>query len=369
VLEIMVPDEIIMGEEQEIKATVRNNGAYDSTAPVEVLISVDEGYVYAESVAIANGQSKEIVCEWIPKRAEIEQITASIDADATLGERDSDNNKMVKTVEVKEPKPQAEEPSLKNKMQTAAEELLASGILPENIEDTKAAIRALIEKLKTSYSTGNQTSLMQLFSSQFPNYSQLLHALQNDVHFFRNMRLNYRIETLTVTPDESAAVAKVYWDVRFMLTNGRTYTKSSRITMHFTKPAGEWKIAAMPNNQIFGASLLSFVDLQMLLSGLNVTLMGSNIQVTGILVKNSGNALVKNFRVRFVYRRSSGQQYTAYATVGAIRPRSQTFITATIPATLFIIGPGDTLRIELDPDNTIAEFKVNNNVQTQSFPF
>lgn len=197
----------------------------------------------------------------------------------------------------------------------------------------------------------------------------MIHAFQDDFLFFRNMNLNYRIDALNVAPDESSAIAKVYWEISFMMRSGKFYRKTTHMSMRFVKEGNEWKIDGLVGNKIFGASLLSSVDLSLLLSGLNVGVAGTNISVTGVVVRNKGNALAQNFRVRLIYRRSTGQRYTAYTTISALRAGSQTSISCTIPATLFIPGAGDTLKIELDPDNNIPEIKVNDNIQTERFPF
>ncbi len=347
--EMRLPTPIQSGQEVKFYVQLHNKTPRRSV-DVELILTADDGYYESQVVTIRPESVIGLDGHWTPKeggsftvKAEVRGVT--------------ENNTITSE-------------STRSTAAVVFPAMPGEGLsgLPD-----KAAIQqeisSLLDDLKTSYSTGNQATLAELVSKRFPNYAQFIHSLQEDVFSFRNASLFYRINSLDVASDLSSAVSSVHWEVQFMLPTGKVYRKTAEISMRFVKEGESWTIDGLANNTIFGASLLSSVDLDLLLSGLDVAASGVNVTVTGVVVQNKGNDLAQNFRVGYTYRRSGGQTYTGYSTVSVLRAGGQTTLTFTFSGVAFVPAPGDTLRIEVDPDHNIPELKTSDNINTERFPF
>lgn len=357
-------EEVVVGKETELKVVVKNNGPKPSDDSTVLVIEGDDGFLNEQNIKIDVDESKEFSYKWTPEKPGAVQF--EIKVVSQIEDENPGDEDVLETVDVLTP-------DLRILYEEELDKIL-SGVwddfqMPQDVDGAIALIRDLIEKIKRDYSTGNLNSLMQEFSNQFPDYMRLINALQNDFQYFRNFNIDYRIDSIDLSEDEQTAFADVLWKVRLMLPSGKFYYKEQNIGMRFKLIGDNWQVDGMTDNKVFGASLLSMLDLKLNLSGINVTVAGTNIVVSGIRVLNNGSARSEGFRVAVRYRRSGGTSYTAYTTVPAIRAGSSTYVSITIPAVFFIPSAGDSLSVELDPDKTLLEINTTNNTGTENFPF
>ncbi|MDT8287227.1 MAG: hypothetical protein RQ748_08975 [Elusimicrobiales bacterium] len=379
------------GVKLALKLTARNAGPADTAGPAKLTVTDDEGRSEEKELELKSGESKEVVFDWVSARTagaiqfEAELKTAAEDPD-------EDNNFSAKTVEL-----QTEETArmlkeldslvkgIKGLTAKDIKELWgvlesevsdffdgAEGSLPRSgdLDTIRQALTGLLERLKTNYERKNKPELAGLFSRQFPDAVKLMQGIQDDNTFLRNPSLFYRIDSLTAAPDKKSAIASVHWKTKFMLPSGRFYSKTADTNMKFAQEDGEWRVAAMTNNKVFGASVFSMADLKILISALSVTPVGGNMNVSGLLLKNLGNEGASGFRVKLTYTRSGGPTYTSYASVSSLAAGSSfSGLTFTIPSVFFVPAAGDSIRLEADPDRNVPELKLNDNVLTRTYPF
>lgn len=230
-------------------------------------------------------------------------------------------------------------------------------------------IKNTLKQLQKAYETGNKNAFLSFFSPSFPEYIKLIRAIQQDFYFYRNIDLFFRIDNITFSSDFNSAIVNVYWQKRFMLPTGTNYRDTANMVIRFIKKDGKWLIANMQGNTIFGSTLFATVDLQLILSNLSAQLQGLNLVISGITIKNKGTQDAKNFEVRITYKSAGGTTLQVTKTISFLRAGSQTTLSHTFSGVTFIPGVGDTLKVEIDPNKKLPELNMNNNVQTENFPF
>lgn len=225
------------------------------------------------------------------------------------------------------------------------------------------AISNLLERMDQTYAQENLERFIFCFSeSRYPNYTKFKEAIARDFQYFRNIRTFKRIENYNISSDEKEAFYSVLWKTKY--TDIRDNSKSSRsavISMYLINEDGLWKVASLKNNNVFGTTLLSDIDLT--LSSSDISSSGGAAPTITATVHNNGEEEARNIKVRFSYKPTGGS-YTAFAerTIASISRKGSSSTSATLSG----VAQGNyTIKVDIDPDNTIAERNETNNSATR----
>ncbi len=361
-------EKIYEGRETKIMVTVKNNGPKDTDGSTRLIVKSDDGYKKAMRIDLPVNKIRSFVYKWTPKKSGPVQMDIEIVSE--LGDLNPGDNSKLITIDVK---PDKSHISAYNAWLNRWRRLFNSLGITDNVkadfEGLNRSIVGVLDKLRNSYIMGDKSRILGLFSREFPDYLNFVHAIQEDIMFFHNISMFYRIDSISFSPEKNKAMANVFWKIQFMMNEGRIYRKSANIRMKFVKDGQNWRIAGMVNNNIFGQSLLSYIDLYPILSSLNVYASGADVILSGINIGNKGNEVARNFNVSYTYRRATGQVYTGSSLVSALRPNSMARLNFKIKSAAFIPGIGDTLTIAVDPTKSLPEINRSNNKISKKFPF
>lgn len=226
------------------------------------------------------------------------------------------------------------------------------------------AISDLLKKIKEAYEEENWEKFMDCFSeSRYPNYTKFKEAIIRDFQYFRNIRMFSRIDRYSISEDQKSAFYDVLWKSKYTdIRDNVKYSRSSLINMYLVKEQGLWKVASIKNNALFGTILLAEIDLTLSSQDISLSYSPQQIPIITATIHNSGDEEARNVKVRFYYRPTGGS-YTSFAetTITRISPRGSTSTSAT-----FTQPSGNyTIKVVIDPDNTIVEKNEINNSATR----
>jgi hypothetical protein len=245
----------------------------------------------------------------------------------------------------------------KGNMQTLGDlKILYTKFKPEE------AIFSLLKKIKESYEEENLAKFMDCFSeSRYPNYTKFKEAIIRDFQYFRNIRMFKRVERYNISSDQKEAFYDVLWKSKYTDTRDNSkFSRSTIISMYFIKEDGLWKVASMKNNNIFGTILLSDIDLT--LSSSDISSSGGAAPTITAAIRNNGEEEARNVKVKFYYRLVGGSFISfAERTISSISRKGSSSTSATLTG---IQGNNITIKVDIDPDNTIAERNETNNSAT-----
>jgi hypothetical protein len=224
------------------------------------------------------------------------------------------------------------------------------------------AILNILKKIKESYEQENLEKLMSCFSeSKYPNYIKFKEAIIRDFQYFRNIRMFRRIDRYTISDDSKTAYYDVLWKSKYTdIRDNSKFSRSTIISMYFIKEDGLWKVASMKNNNIFGTILLSDIDLT--LTSSDISSLGGATPTITATIHNSGEEEARNVKVKFYYR-LVGASYISFGerTISRISRKGSSSTSATLSG---IQGNNITIKVDIDPDNTITERNETNNSAT-----
>lgn len=224
------------------------------------------------------------------------------------------------------------------------------------------AISNLLKRIKEGYEEENLEKFISCFSeSRYPNYVKFKEAIQRDFQYFRNIRMFKRIERYNTSSDQKEAFFDVLWKSKYTdIRNNSKFSRSTIISMYFIKEDGIWKVASMKNNNIFGTTLLSDIDLTLSSSDISSS-SGAAPSITAT-VHNNGEEEARNVKVKFYYK-LVGSSYISFGetTILRISRKGSSSTSTTLSG---IQGNNITIKVDIDPDNTITERNETNNSAT-----
>jgi hypothetical protein len=224
------------------------------------------------------------------------------------------------------------------------------------------AIFNILKKIEESYEQENLEKFILCFSeSRYPNYTKFKEAIIRDFQYFRNIRMFKRVERYNISSDQKEAFYDVLWKSKYTDTRDNSkFSRSTIISMYFIKEDGLWKVASMKNNNIFGTILLSDIDLT--LSSSDISSSGGAAPTITAAIRNNGEEEARNVKVKFYYRLVGGSFISfAERTISSISRKGSSSTSATLTG---IQGNNITIKVDIDPDNTIAERNETNNSAT-----
>jgi len=245
------------------------------------------------------------------------------------------------------------------------------------------AVEQLLEKMKIYYEQENLDGFLSLFSFSYPDLIKFKEAIQNDFYNYRNMRLFYRIDSRNFDADFKGAVWSVYWKRKFEDRNGNVLTDTTaEIAMKFDNEGGLWLISGMRDNTLFGSSLgtdaTSKPDLAISTSDISL----SSVYDLGALthkitinatVHNNGSASATNVKVKYYKKRITAPADADYVDISSDQtiPSIAGNSSYTMSAVVYDTGAGAagvqySIKVVVDPDNTIAEEDETDNSATKS---
>ena len=253
-------------------------------------------------------------------------------------------------------------------------ELNTAKILSTNIKikyskaEPADAIIALLEKMKRFYETENISQFVSILSSRFSNGIEFREAIQKDSYNYNNIRLNYRVERKTFSPDGKSGIWDVYWQRKYDDRSTTNNSDNSTISMFFVKEGAFWKIGGMNNNALFGSSLGGATTStapkpDLTANPSDITNVGFSVNAT---IRNTGNAASDSFEVAF-YSKIAVAPDVLEGTqiVVSLAPGAQTVVTQG-----FSVSSGThTVRISIDSASDVDESSEANNSVSQVIMF